>query len=174
MSNITWRNWRKYNRACQGLLMAASLLNWSFRKFLITFIFCLAGTQYCYIIGDYFRFYFFFYVKSSCWRTIPFPFSALWLFKVWPAESRRIWDWLGMLHLFLGKGKLRPYYKIRLLEQEYVLKVVFFMKQRNMIWQLKHKFIIPNLQGPFPCCRPKILFSFRIRCDWASWHCTLS
>jgi hypothetical protein len=72
-----------------------------------------------------------------------------------------------VLHSFLGKGKLRPYYKIRLLEQECVLKIVAFMKQKNMVWQLKHKFIIPNLESPFLCCRPKILFSFKIRCDWA-------
>ena len=68
-----------------------------------------------------------------------------------------------VLHSFLGKGKLRSYYKIRLLEQEYILKIVAFTKQKNMVWQLKHKFIIPNLEGPFPCCRPKILFQDKMR-----------
>ena len=74
-----------------------------------------------------------------------------------------------VLHSFLEKGKLRPYYNIRLLEQEYVLKLVAFMKQKNMVWQLKHNLSFQILT----VLSLKILFSCRIRCDWAPWHCTL-
>jgi hypothetical protein len=64
--------------------------------------------------------------------------------------SKNIWVWC-CINSFLEKGKLGPYYKIILLDQEYVLKMVAYMKQKNMGWQLKHKFIIPNLEDPSPC-----------------------